>query len=153
MSIFTKTCLTAGALIIGMMSGGHATIASDLLPAVVESRAGVATGSMAESTFSPQLVARGGSQGMASYYCCYFHGRTTASGERFNQYALTAAHRSLKFGTRVRVTNLNNGKSVVVKINDRGPFVGGRVIDLSLGAAQAIGMVGSGVAPVSLQIL
>ena len=67
--------------------------------------------------------------------------------------AHTAAHPSLPFGTRVRVTNRNNGKAVVVQINDRGPFTGGRVIDLSMGAARAIGMINSGVAPVSVQVI
>lgn len=67
--------------------------------------------------------------------------------------AMTAAHRSLPFGTKVRVTNRRNGKSVVVRINDRGPFAGGRVIDLSRSAASAIGMLGSGVAPVTLSVV
>ena len=88
--------------------------------------------------------------GMASYYS---EGQQTASGVRFNPGGLTAAHRTLPFGTRVRVTNQSNGQSVVVTINDRGPFVGGRVIDLSLGAARAINMTGQGVARVSLQVL
>lgn len=92
----------------------------------------------------------GGSTGMASYY---WQGQMTASGARFNPGALTAAHRSLPFGTRVRVTNRSNGRSVVVVINDRGPFVGGRIIDLSRAAAQAISMTGAGVAPVSLEVL
>ena len=92
-------------------------------------------------------------QGMASYYCCSFHGRTTASGERFNQYALTAAHPYLKFGTRVKVTNLNNKRTVIVRISDRGPWIGSRIIDLSLGAAKVIGLDRSGVAPVSVQVL
>lgn len=92
-------------------------------------------------------------QGMASWYGPGFHGRQSASGERFNQNALTAAHRSLPFGTQVRVTNLNNGRSVIVKINDRGPFSGGRIIDLSAGAARVIGMVRSGVAPVKVEVL
>jgi rare lipoprotein A len=92
----------------------------------------------------------GGYSGMASYY---WEGQMTASGARFNPGALTAAHRSLPFGTRVLVTNQRNGQSVVVTINDRGPFVGGRVIDLSRAAAQAINMTGAGVAPVSLQVL
>lgn len=91
--------------------------------------------------------------GMASWYGPGFQGNPTASGERFNQYALTAAHRSLAFGTQVRVTNINNGRSVVVRINDRGPFTGGRILDLSRGAAQAIGVVSSGVAPVRLEVL
>lgn len=92
-------------------------------------------------------------QGMASWYGPGFHGNRTANGERFNQYDMTAAHRNLPFGTRVRVTNLHNGRSVVVRINDRGPFTGGRVIDLSKGAAQTLGVVSSGVAPVRLDVL
>lgn len=91
--------------------------------------------------------------GMASWYGPGFHGNLSASGERFNQYELTAAHRSLPLGTRVRVTNLNNGRSVVVRINDRGPFIGGRIIDLSMGAASEIGMMSSGVAPVQVEVL
>ena len=91
--------------------------------------------------------------GMASWYGPGFHGRTSASGERFNQYAMTAAHRTLPFGTMVEVTNLNTGATTVVRINDRGPYSHGRVIDLSAAAAQAIGMMGSGVAPVSVNVL
>ena len=86
----------------------------------------------------------GGQSGIASWYGGNFHGRQTASGERYNQNALTAAHRSLPFGTRVRVTNTSTGSSVVVRINDRGPFVGGRVIDLSRAAASTIGINGLG---------
>ncbi|MBF2022509.1 MAG: septal ring lytic transglycosylase RlpA family protein [Hydrococcus sp. C42_A2020_068] len=92
-------------------------------------------------------------RGMASWYGPGFHGRQTANGERFNQNDLTAAHRSLPFGTKVRVTNMNNGRSVIVRINDRGPFVGGRAIDLSAAAARAIGLHRSGVGPVNLEIL
>ena len=91
--------------------------------------------------------------GRASWYGPGFHGRLTANGERYNQYAFTAAHRYLRFGTRVRVTNLNNGRSVVVRINDRGPFVRGRVIDLSAAAASSINMIHSGVAPVRVTVL
>jgi rare lipoprotein A len=85
------------------------------------------------------------SSGLAS---CYSELQSTASGERFNPNELTAAHKTLPFGTRVRVTNRRNGKSVVARINDRGPYVKGRIIDLSWAAAQAIGM--DGVAPVTL---
>lgn len=92
------------------------------------------------------------SKGMASYYS-YEGGNRTATGERFNPQGFTAAHRSLPFGTRVRVTNTGNGRSVVVRINDRGPFIRGRVIDLSLGAARELGMISSGVAAVKLEIL
>ncbi|MBB3903133.1 rare lipoprotein A (peptidoglycan hydrolase) [Methylobacterium brachythecii] len=86
---------------------------------------------------------RHASGGNASWYGPGFQGHRTASGERFNSGALTAAHRSLPFGTRVRVTNNATGRSVVVRINDRGPFVGGRQIDLAAGAARAIGMTGT----------
>ncbi|MFE1598685.1 septal ring lytic transglycosylase RlpA family protein [Methylobacterium sp. ID0610] len=80
--------------------------------------------------------------GAASWYGPGFQGRRTANGERFNTHAYTAAHRSLPFGSRVRVTNTTNGRSVVVRINDRGPYVGGRVIDLSQASARAIGIQG-----------
>ena len=86
--------------------------------------------------------------GGASWYGPGFHGRKTANGERFNTHAMTAAHRSLPFGTQVKVTNQRTGNSVVVRINDRGPFVGGRVIDLSQASARAIGI--SGVSRVTL---
>jgi rare lipoprotein A len=91
--------------------------------------------------------------GMASWYGPGFHGRRSASGEVFNQNARTAAHRTLPFGTRVRVTNLSNGQSVVVRINDRGPFSHGRVIDLSAAAASQIGLRASGVGRVQLEVL
>lgn len=88
--------------------------------------------------------------GMASYYKS---GKRTANGERFNPNGYTAAHRSLKFGTKVRVTNLRNGRSVVVRINDRGPFIRGRIIDLSYGAARAVGLHKSGVAKVRFAVM
>jgi rare lipoprotein A len=77
--------------------------------------------------------------GIASWYGKQFHGRATASGEDFDMFELTAAHRQLPLGTYVKVTNLRNGKSVIVRINDRGPFVGGRIMDLSYSAARMIG--------------
>ena len=89
--------------------------------------------------------------GIASWYGGYFHGRTTANGEKYNMWSLTAAHKTLPFGTRVKVTNTRNGDSVVVRINDRGPFIAGRVIDLSKAAANEIGM--GGLAPVKLTVL
>jgi rare lipoprotein A len=91
--------------------------------------------------------------GAASWYGSKFHGRRTANGERFDMNGMTAAHRTLPFGTKVRVTNQRNGRSVTVRINDRGPFSGNRVIDLSRGAAESVGMVRSGVAPVRLEVL
>lgn len=88
--------------------------------------------------------------GVASYY---WQGSRTASGAAFNPDGLTAAHRSLPFGTRVRVTHLGNGRTVDVTINDRGPFIGGRVIDLSRGAARVIGMTGQGLANVRMDVI
>ena len=88
------------------------------------------------------------SVGVASYYGKGFHGRRAANGEIFNMNAMTAAHKSLPFGTRLQVTNLSNGKSVIVRIQDRGPFIRGRVLDLSFAAAKAIGMVHSGTAKI-----
>jgi len=90
-------------------------------------------------------------KGQASWYGGKYHGRTTASGEIFNTYDLTAAHRTLPFDTLVEVTNLGNGKSVTVRINDRGPFVDNRIIDLSYEAAQKLDFVQQGVADVSIR--
>ena len=92
-------------------------------------------------------------EGWASWYGPGFAGRLTANGEIFDPNELTAAHKTLPFDTRVRVTSKRNGRSVVVRINDRGPFKPGRIIDLSRAAAEAIGMVGSGVAQVSIAIV
>ena len=92
-------------------------------------------------------------EGKASYYGAKHHGKRTASGERFNQHALTAAHRTLPFGTRVKVTNLNNDRSVVVRINDRGPHIRGRIIDLSREAADRLGMLRAGVVRVRVESL
>jgi rare lipoprotein A len=88
--------------------------------------------------------------GKASYYADHFNGRTTANGEKFQQTKLTAAHKSLPFGTVVKVTNLQNGKSVKVRINDRGPYAQGRIIDLSKKAATRIDMVQKGVLEVKV---
>lgn len=96
---------------------------------------------------SPKLEERG----RASFYADAFQGRKTANGERFRQGRRTAAHKTLPFGTKVKVTNLKNGRTVTVRINDRGPFVSGRVIDLSRKAAGRLGMVNDGVAEVRLR--
>ena len=92
-------------------------------------------------------------EGVASWYGPGFHGKTTANGERYNQYAMTAAHKLLPLGTKVRVTHLGNGKSVIVRVNDRGPFVDDRVIDLSRTAATRLNMMGTGTARVRIQSL
>jgi rare lipoprotein A len=91
--------------------------------------------------------------GLASWYGHWHQGRITASGEAFDPSALTAAHRTLPFGTRVRVTNLDNGRQVSVRITDRGPYWPRRVIDLSREAARMLGMLADGVAPVRLEVL
>jgi rare lipoprotein A len=91
--------------------------------------------------------------GVASYYSKGLHGSRTASGERHNSNEMVAAHKSLPFGTKVKVTNLSNGKEVIVKINDRGPFAKGRVIDLSYGAFSKIESPGKGLTKVKLEVL
>ena len=103
---------------------------------------------------APERVRSGAvEQGVASWYGPGFHGRRTSSGEVYDQRDLTAAHQTLPLGTRVAVTNLDNGQSIEVRVNDRGPFVGGRIIDLSYGAASAIGMIGPGTARVRVEVL
>lgn len=92
-------------------------------------------------------------RGVASWYGPKFHGRLTANGERYDMHQMTAAHRTLPFGTLVEVVNLDNGRRVEVRINDRGPFAHGRIIDLSFGAAQAIGLVGPGTARVEVRVV
>jgi rare lipoprotein A len=92
-------------------------------------------------------------RGLASWYGEDFHGKITSSKEIYNMYDMTAAHRTLPFGSYVMVTNLENGKSVIVRINDRGPFIKGRIIDLSYAAAKVLGMVGPGVVPVRVEVL
>jgi rare lipoprotein A (peptidoglycan hydrolase) len=91
--------------------------------------------------------------GLASFYSTEFHGRSTSSGETFDMYDLTAAHNTLPLGSIVKITNLENHKSVVVRINDRGPFVEGRIIDLSYGAARVLRMVGVGTARVRIDVI
>lgn len=108
------------------------------------------TGSISQNTFE---AGKEYQRGMASWYGPGFHGRRTASGETFNSSEMTAAHRYLPFGTRLRVVNESNGRSVVVRVNDRGPFTHRRVIDLAKGPAQALGLTSSGTAYVSLQRL
>lgn len=90
-------------------------------------------------------------EGIASFYGREHHGGPTASGERFDMRAMTAAHRTAPLGSRLKVTNLKNGKSVVVRINDRGPFVRGRIIDLSRGAAEVLGFTGAGLTRVAVE--
>lgn len=98
-------------------------------------------------------VVRGVQVGLASWYGPGFHGRQTANGEVYNQYDITAAHKTLPLGTRAMITNLANGRAVEVRINDRGPFIPPRVLDLSYGAAKVLGLVGPGVGEVRIEVL
>lgn len=101
------------------------------------------------STTGPGTVQRG----LASWYGPKFDGRATASGEIYDMHGLTAAHRDLPLGSVIEVTNLDTGRQVTVRVNDRGPFVRGRILDLSYGAAQKLGMVNAGVAPIELRVV
>jgi rare lipoprotein A len=120
-------------------------------PAKVEAKASKSAKASILTSQAVKNQVKGRKKGRASWYGPGFHGKRTASGERFNQNALTAAHRSLPFGTKVKVTNAHNGRSVIVRINDRGPFHGGRIIDLSKAAARVLGI--GGTAPVILEVL
>lgn len=125
-----------------------------LTPAEARSLAAASSGATSEA--APEADAETGTflaSGVASYYGRELAGRPTASGERFNPEGLTAAHRTLPLGTRIRVTNPANGRSVVVRVNDRGPFVHGRILDLSHGAARAIGLVSRGHGRVEIERL
>ena len=115
----------------------------------------IETGAVASHTYKPAAGPRlsGATHALTGKASYYWQGQMTATGERFDKRALTAAHKTLPFGTRVRVTRVDTGNSVVVRINDRGPFKPGRVIDLSERAAETIGMTGVGVAPVQLEVL
>jgi rare lipoprotein A len=92
-------------------------------------------------------------EGVVSYYAHDFHGKETSNGETFNMNNLTAAHRTFPFGTKVKVTNLENNKSVIVRVNDRGPFVVGRIMDLSMGAAKEIDLIKTGTTRARLEVL
>jgi len=109
--------------------------------------------SHSENTHSTKFKSVQVLEGKASYYYGKWIGRKTANGEIYRRHDITAAHKTLPFNTRVRVTNLRNSRSVIVRINNRGPFVKGRILDLSLAAAQQIGMTKAGVVPVKAEIL
>jgi rare lipoprotein A len=127
--------------------------ASGLLAVLVIAGAGCAGPLARPAAVTPPAV-RGSTQtGQASWYGQAHHGRMTASGERYDMHALTAAHPTLPFGTRVRVVNLDNERAVDVRINDRGPVTPGRIIDLSYAAARALGAVAAGLIPVRLTVL
>jgi len=131
--------LVAGALILAGCGAGSPRFTSRERPEPVAAGVG------------PPAASR--MAGVASYYADEFNGRVTANGEVYDMDGMTAAHRTLPFGTKVRVTSVDTGRSVVVRINDRGPFKDDRVIDLSLGAAKQLGLIAAGTGRVVLQIL
>ena len=130
-------------LLVGCATTGNVQYKTNLKPYTINGK-----------TYYPMASAKGFSEtGTASWYGPKFHGKKTACGERYNQYAMTAAHKTLPFGTRVRVVNLDNNKTTTVVINDRGPFVSGRIIDLSRAAANKIDMLKTGTARVRIESL
>lgn len=137
----TQQSFLWGVVVLGVLSFAGCSGASPRFTTKAADEAGVALLSL------HQLA------GIASYYAEEFQGRKTASGEVFEMHDLTAAHRTLPFNTRLRVHNLENNLSVVVRINDRGPFKDNRVIDLSLEAAKRIGLIANGTAPVKLEVV
>jgi rare lipoprotein A len=144
--------------ITGLMSSGPAQADEVAAGDRIESLAAVVATldesiRIADPVAAEEKVWKAVGQGTASYYGRELAGNRTASGERFDPNGLTAAHRTLPLGTRLRVTNVANGRSVIVRVNDRGPFVGKRVIDVSLGAAREIQMIRSGTAQVRLEMV
>lgn len=160
------TYVVLGAFAVGLVGTGSLALAPLLSSpvgadsvAIIEEQERFSPMSGADLEMEPEPASlanvRGSriASGPASFYGSEFEGRPTANGERFRPDAMTAAHRTLPFGSKVKVTNLRNGRSVVVRINDRGPFHGNRVIDLSKAAARELGFVRSGTAPVEIELL
>ncbi|MBC8214081.1 MAG: septal ring lytic transglycosylase RlpA family protein [Candidatus Marinimicrobia bacterium] len=120
-------------------------------------RTGSLTPKSPKKTEAPKLSKTNKSKklftGMSSYYGKDFHGKLTANGEIFDMYGLTAAHKTLPLNTIVRVTNLNNDKSLILRINDRGPYIAGRILDCSYGAAKKLGFVSAGVTKVKIEVI
>ena len=110
----------------------------------------VGKGKTNKSTFNKNIMTY---RGLSSYYGHKFHGKLTANGEVFDMYGLTAAHKEMPFNTIVRVTNKNNGTSLIIRINDRGPYIDGRILDCSFGAAKKLGFVKEGIAPVKIEVI
>ena len=131
----------------------HAAKGILLLAVVALLGSGCASAPRSQPAGSASVAQTGSTVGIASYYGKPYHGRKTASGERFNMHELTAAHRTLPFGTNLKVTNLANDRSVVVRVNDRGPFKRDRILDLSMEAARRLQMIGAGTARVRIEPL
>lgn len=135
--------------VLAAIGAAHAQQASAPAPAPVAAPAP----KMAAPAAAPAAASGDASEGKIAHYGAKFNGRKTASGERFNANAMTMAHKSLPFGTRVKVTNLANKKSVVVRVNDRGPTTPDRIGDLTTGAARKIGMTKAGVVDARLEVI
>ncbi len=162
----TLVALAAAAMVAGMggCSGGkvvpkgstHLSTSGKAGSATVKKSSSSKSGSSSSSSSSSSSTTKASGKvekGQASYYADKFHGRATASGEKYDKRKLTGAHRTLPFGTVVRVTNTANGKSVDVRINDRGPFKAGRIVDVSRAAAERLDMVQAGVINCTMQVI
>jgi len=145
-----RLVLLAAVLALASLLGACGTIGPSDAAFGAGRRAGPATGGYAGARPTARQF---DSIGVASWYGRPYHGRRTASGEVYNMYQMTAAHPTLPFGTRVLVTNLENGRSALVRINDRGPFVPGRIIDVSRKAANQLGFLGQGVTRVGVRVV
>ena len=149
MSTRVPLSATLAALALALATSVQAQTA----PASAPAAAPAATPAPAAAPVAAPATAAAGMEGLAAYYSDRLDGRRTASGQVFDQSKLTAAHQTLPFGTMVKVTNTKNGRSVVVRINDRGPTQPGRVIDLSRAAAGKLGMLRAGLVPVKLEVV
>ena len=149
MSTRTPLTATAAAFAFALAASAQAQTA----PAGAPATAPAATPAPVAAPAAAPVAAAAGMEGLAAYYSDRLDGRRTASGQVFDQTKLTAAHQTLPFGTMVKVTNTKNGRSVVVRINDRGPTQAGRVIDLSRAAAAKLGMLRAGLVPVKLEVV
>ena len=149
MSTRVPLSATLAALALALATSVQAQTA----PASAPAAAPAATPAPAAAPVAAPATAAAGMEGLAAYYSDRLDGRRTASGQVFDQSKLTAAHQTLPFGTMVKVTNTKNGRSVVVRINDRGPTQAGRVVDLSRAAASKLGMLRAGLVPVKLEVV
>ncbi len=152
-SLLHLCCLLILPLLLSGCGGGHTTRVIDT-PETRELKGWEKPYEVDGQRYDPLRSHQGFTQqGIASWYGRKFHGRKTSNGETYDMYAMTAAHKTLPLGVHVRVTRLDDGRSVVVRVNDRGPFVAGRVIDLSFSAARTLGMVDSGTTRVKVDAL
>ncbi len=151
--VFNSCLLVAHLLLLSSCGGGHTTRVIET-PETRELKGWEKPYEVDGQRYDPLRSHQGFSQrGVASWYGRKFHGRKTSNGEIYNMYAMTAAHKTLPLGVHVRVTRLDNGRSVTVRVNDRGPFVAGRIIDLSYAAARDLDIVDSGTTPVRVEAL